>query len=188
MTTILICDIVNLNYKKHLHVISKYHYEKIQRFKNEKDKKMMVASELLLKRYLTEKNMDIDVLDISLDGKKPFIENSIYKFSFSHSKRYSCCAISENNIGVDIEVPRVINPSFIKKYNLDNYTNNQVLVKWTQYESYYKFRNIKLSFSDFLKDNNISLIKSYIFDQYFLSIALEKEEDVKILEIDCNDL
>lgn len=187
MTTILICDITNLNYKKYLHVISKYHYEKVHRFKNEIDKKLMVASELLLKKYLTEKNIDIDVLDITLDRKKPFIKNSIYKFSFSHSKRYSCCAISQNNIGLDIEVPRIISPSFKKRYNLDNFTNDQVLVKWTQYESYYKLRNKNLSFNNFLNNYN-SFIKTYVFDQYFLSVALEKEEEIEIIEIDCSKL
>ncbi|MFA5482449.1 MAG: hypothetical protein WC278_03685, partial [Bacilli bacterium] len=74
MTTILICDITNLDYKKHLHVLSKYHYDKIALFHNDIDKKLMAGCELLLIKYLENEVGNIDRLNISLDEKKPFIE------------------------------------------------------------------------------------------------------------------
>lgn len=188
MITVLICDITNLDYKRYLPLLSRYHNNKVNVFKNVLDKKLMIGCELLLRKYLLDNEYNKVPLDIFLSGKKPYIKNCDYHFSLSHSNIYSCVAISKNNVGVDIETKRIISENFKKRYNLLECSNESSLIKWTQYESYYKFRNIKLSFSDFLKDNNISLIKSYIFDQYFLSIALEKEEDVKILEIDCNDL
>lgn len=187
MTTILICDITNLDYKKHLHVLSKYHYDKIALFHNDIDKKLMAGCELLLIKYLETEVGNIDRLNISLDEKKPFIEKCEYKFSFSHSNNYSCCAVSKHNVGVDIEMLRDLSCRFKKRYNLHSYSKEQVLEKWNQFESYYKLVNNNISFSEFLNIDH-GFIRTYKYKNYYLSIALDEEDIIEIKEINCEKI
>lgn len=187
MTTILVCDITNLDYTKYLSLLSKYYYDKVTVYKNEIDKKLMVGCELLLRKYLKDKQTDTTSLNISLDGNKPYILDSPYKFSFSHSKKYSCCAISKNNIGVDIETKRIVSSRFKNRYNLQDCTDEDALIKWTRYESYYKFTNANISFSEFSKEAK-KFLKSFKFNNYYLSVSLEKKEQIEIIEIEISDL
>ncbi len=183
MITVLICDVTNLDYKRYLPLLSRYHNDKVNVFKNVLDKKLMIGCELLLRKYLLDNEYNKVPLDIFLSGKKPYIKNCDYHFSLSHSNIYSCVAISKNNVGVDIETKRIISENFKKRYNIQECSNESSLIKWTQYESYYKLVNNNILFSGFLNLDNTN-VKSFIFDNYYLSIALEKDDEIEVLEID----
>lgn len=186
MVTVLVCDIKNLNSKHFFSIMSKYHREKILRFKNEKDHKLMVGSELLLRNYLLERGFKQFPLEILLEGKKPYIKDCNYKFSFSHSKTYACCAISKTNVGVDLEVKRDLSKSFLKKYGFLEDEQEKALIKWNQFESYYKLVNANLSFVTFLQIDKLN-IKTKIFENYLISIASQNSEDIIIEEINIDD-
>lgn len=90
---------------------------------------------------------------------KPYIENSLYKISISHSKNYIALAWSqENEIGLDIELERNFSFNLAKRIltppELEFYTNlchgdkkDYIHFCWCIKEAAYK------------KDNSLSLLK-----------------------------
>ncbi len=79
--------------------------EKAARFKNEKDYKLCLLTDNLAKRMIAEEgNMSPQMVVIYADKYgKPRCMNSLVKFNYSHSGTKAACAVSDKEIGVDIE-------------------------------------------------------------------------------------
>ena len=73
---------------------------RIAEMKREEDKKRSIASSLLLKNYLLQHRKTLNDVKTAPDGK-PYVEG--LHFSLSHSGTYAALAVSEEEIGVDIE-------------------------------------------------------------------------------------
>ena len=80
---------------------------KVDQYKNEKDKILSVMSWYLLKEGLLELGTTISKYELCVkeDGK-PYLKNCPYEFSISHSGEYACVAISLSPVGVDIQEQR----------------------------------------------------------------------------------
>ncbi|MBQ4526836.1 MAG: 4'-phosphopantetheinyl transferase superfamily protein [Clostridia bacterium] len=95
---------------------------------------------------------DIDslIFDKHPNGK-PYIKNSDIHFSLSHSGTFAVCAISDSDVGADIEEITEFNPRLAKRYfNKTEYDHifskstpeeqrNEFFRIWTLKESYVKF-------------------------------------------------
>ena len=77
---------------------------RIAGMKREEDKKRSIASSLLLKNYLLQHRKTLNDVTTAPDGK-PYVEG--LHFSLSHSGTYAALAVSEEEIGVDIEEIRL---------------------------------------------------------------------------------
>ncbi len=127
----------------------------------------------ILFKMLDYFNLEYPDISISNYGKPYFLDSNIY-FNYSHSKNYIICAISNKEIGTDIEEGRTINDLVANKY-LDNLKDNKERLKlWVRKEAYSKLYGIgfKIGFEK-IKLNNLlekeSLIKNnkdYIFAIY----------------------
>ncbi len=78
------------------------------------------------------------------DSGKPYAKGLDVHFSISHSGDYAVCAVSDKEIGIDIEKIREINPDAAKRFacgNERNYINshtNGFFEIWTLKEAYFK--------------------------------------------------
>lgn len=93
--------------------------EKVDRCKNEKNKKLMVAGDMLLKEALSEKGIALTGFYKNAKGK-PYITDSPYYFNISHSEDFCICGISDKEIGVDIEKIRKANLKTTTKFATEN--------------------------------------------------------------------
>ncbi len=92
---------------------------RVDRNKNEKNKKLMVAGDMLLKKALSEK--DIVSTEFYKNAKgKPYIKNTPYYFNISHSEDICICAVSDKEIGADIEKIRNVNLKTSIKFATEN--------------------------------------------------------------------
>lgn len=107
-----------------LSMVSPARREIALRKKDEKDQIRSCVCEILLWKGLTELGLDIEELAVSYEEKKPRLYDRFAKvmvektgmdpsamnvgldFSFSHSKDYVICGISDLPIGVDVEYLR----------------------------------------------------------------------------------
>ena len=103
MIKLYIADVSRLDIKKALGAVSDYRRNKALRCPDEGKMRCCLGVELLLHRALGV----TEPLDYSLDANgKPYFENGSVFFSLSHSGNYAVCAVSDCEVGVDIEQPR----------------------------------------------------------------------------------
>lgn len=75
---------------------------------------------------------------------KPYAVGLPVHFSVSHSGNYAVCAVSKNEIGIDIEKIREINPNITKRFASENEIEyissheNGIFEIWTLKEAYFK--------------------------------------------------
>lgn len=99
---------------------------------------------IVLKKMLDYLDLEFPEITISKNGK-PYFKNSNIYFNYSHSKTYIACAVSNYEVGIDIEdTNRIINNEIASKY-LDGETdNNKRIEKWVKKESYSKLKGLGL--------------------------------------------
>ncbi len=109
ITKIYMAKVGKINLAKKLKYLPESKLNRIANFKNEKDKKLSVASYLLLKKVLGRQFIRYHYYDFKyLDNGKPIIEGKKINFSISHSGDYVAVAISKKPVGVDIQEMRDI--------------------------------------------------------------------------------
>ena len=90
-----------------INLLHKKQQERIKNIKNERARKQALAAELLVFysiKKLRPKNIPIPPLRAAGEFGKPyFTENSDFKFNISHSGDWAVIAVSDCEIGIDIE-------------------------------------------------------------------------------------
>lgn len=108
LTTVFIADVSPLAdsalFDKYYAAMPEYRREKIDVLKCRDDKIRSLGAGILLSRALSRAGVDENA-EISVDGKgKPYLKgrNDLY-FNLSHSGNLVMCAVSEREVGCDIE-------------------------------------------------------------------------------------
>jgi len=140
----------------------------------------------VFQRYILAKKLDIKKDEIKIArseyGKPYLINYTNIHFNVSHTIDAIICAISEENIGVDIERIKSFNMGVVQKYftkQEQNYIfkekekqNERFVEVWTRKEAYVKWtgKGMKVSFQSFdtLKDKKIF---SFNIKGYFISLC-----------------
>ena len=170
--------------------INKEKLDRINKMIDENERKKSIIAEIILSELLDQIGIDYNSLNIKYSKNgKPVINNELF-YSITHSKNYIAVAISNKNIGIDIEE---INDFNIE--NIDVFTNKKEqehinksddklissIKIFTIKEAYIKYKDLSLfdiKKIDIIKNNNIDLdecnIKSIKNDEYILSICEQK--------------
>ena len=165
---------------------------KIDKLKNDIDKKRSIIGELLLSDLLKDEYNNINYI-INEYGK-PYIENKKIFFSISHSYDYVIAAISDKEIGIDIEKIRKTNINTInefasskeKEYILSSRDNieKRLFQIYTLKEAYIKMKGTNLnnafevefniSNNKITSNNSINTSMINIIDDYVISYCENK--------------
>lgn len=167
---------------------------KVNRLKKEDDRIRKVLSILLLKYVLTNNSILNQAL-IYNDYGKPYLKDNNLFFNISHSNEYVVCALSDQEVGVDIEKVRPKNDLVISKcfspseqeYIVDDSDFTKV---WTLKESYIK--NIgtglktKLNSFSTIENKEITKVSNLMFtsvqiDDYHLTICHSLGKKLKLI-------
>lgn len=123
---------------------------KTDRFRFEKDKRLSVAAGALLQKALQMENVLEPSIDITPNGKPYLVGEENLYFNLSHSEEMVMCAISEKEVGCDVEKKTVLDRRLAEyvmtEYELDRIyalerdTEQQEMFfrLWTLKESYMK--------------------------------------------------
>lgn len=163
----------------------------VLRYRGEKDRKRTVLGELLARKAISNL-LGVDRQDIAFgryDSGKPYAKNFDVKFSISHSKDMVVCAVSRDEVGIDVELIRDIDmritkiactendKSFIFGDNgstdtQDNETVLRFFKLWTAKEAYLKYcgegiSNLKsVNYCDIAPYCTVSIENGYIITVY----------------------
>ena len=202
MIKLAYCDVENLDLKKAYPLVPRERREKIDFYRFEKDKKLSAGAYLLLKKLLADENIhDFNIKTGKYD--KPYISDdlNIY-FNFSHSGKMVLCAISDKELGVDIEIndPEIdlnISKNYFYNSEYENIMNSKnpsdkFFQYWVLKESYMKYTGLgfNLNLDEFciLKSDEIKLkndennVKFSLFDIENYKLACASKYKLKKCE------
>lgn len=191
------------DYKFFLLQIKKEKQNKILKILKNDDKKRSILGEILLIRLLNEQNINYSSITFNKNNYgKPYIKDINLFFNISHSKDYVCCAISNNEIGIDIEKLRPTNDSIINQFATNKekeyinekqkYYTKRSFEIFTLKESYLKclgvnlnnIKNIEFEIKNNIIKNNKHTFKFkliYDIENYIIAIT-EKNSFINKLE------
>jgi 4'-phosphopantetheinyl transferase len=195
--------------KRAYDAVPKDRQAKIDFFRFEKDKKLSAGAYLLLKKLLLEENITNPLFKIEKYGKA-YISNfeNIY-FNLSHSGKMVLCAISDREVGVDIEYsgPEIdLNIAKLYFYNgeYESIMNSQnpadeFFKYWVLKESYMKYTglgmNLKLDSFEIKIGDEIKLknddegLKFNLFNVENYKIGIASHYEVSnLIEYDVTEL
>lgn len=132
--------------------------ERIKRFRFKEDALRSLMGETMIRRWHCRR-LHMDNAAIAIERNlygKPFVVGSPYHYSISHSGDWVVCAISDNEVGIDIEEIKPIDFSltsgfftYSERLALNTQPNDKKLeyfyALWTLKESYIKYLGTGLS-------------------------------------------
>jgi 4'-phosphopantetheinyl transferase len=209
MIRLAYCNVENLDLKKAYSSVSKDRQDKIDFYRFEKDKKLRAGAYLLLKKLLSEENITNPLFKTEKYGKA-YISNfeNVY-FNLSHSGKMVLCAISDREVGVDIEYsgPEIdLNIAKLYFYNgeYESIMNSQnpadeFFKYWVLKESYMKYTglgmNLKLDSFEIKIGDEIKLknddegLKFNLFNVENYKIGIASHYEVSnLIEYDVTEL
>lgn len=90
--------------------------EKLAAFRHEGARRLSLAASLLLVRALSDEGLYADKIALTEYGKPYLPQVPGFHFSLSHSGNMALCAVSDMEIGCDIEVPRGFDPAIARRF------------------------------------------------------------------------
>ncbi len=201
MIELAYCNVENLDLKKAYNLVSKNRQEKIDFYRFDKDKKLSCGAYLLLKKLLAEKNITDPIFKTEKYGKAYISNHENIHFNLSHSGKIVLCAISDMEVGADVEyVDREIDLNIAKHYfynreyeSIMNAENRpeEFFKYWVLKESYMKYTGLGMnlnldSFEIIIKDkirlkNDNANLKFNLFDIEDYKIGIASHYDVSDL-------
>jgi 4'-phosphopantetheinyl transferase len=143
-------DVSKTEYDYYHSLMSEGRKKRVELLHFEKDKKLSVCGEMLARKMLAEYCcIPPESIKFSTDENgKPFAENLNVCFNISHSGDYVLCAVSDKNIGADIELMRDIDDKLISYVCCEEELNyvyetgadkeKRFFEIWTAKEAYFK--------------------------------------------------
>ena len=190
MIKLVYCDVSNLDLSKTHRYLSDERKKKVNNFIFEKDKRLSAGAYLLLKKLLTEENIVQPIFETGKYGKAYLSNYENIHFNLSHSGKFVCCAISDEEVGVDIEYnDPTIDLKIAENYFFNTEYENIIHSEkpsdeffnyWVLKESYMKYTglgfNLELNEFEILIGDEIKLKN----DKKDLKFSLFNIEDYKL--------
>lgn len=139
-------DISQAEFHEYFFAMSRERQESTLRLQNEQKQKAKIAADRLCRLAISEFcGIKKEQIEFALTERgKPYAVNCNVNFSISHSGDYAVCAVSDNEIGIDIEKIRPVNARTSERFacpdELDyiNSEENGFFKIWTLKEAYFK--------------------------------------------------
>ena len=191
------------SYKEMLERVSNEKIKKIKNYKFDIDIKLSLYSDLLV-RYLACQKLNLNneklTIEKNIYGKPYILGEANFNYNISHTHNAMSIAISENEVGIDIEKIGLCDFEIVNRYfsNAESeyiFSNNQEQNKrfyeiWTKKESFIKWdgRGLAVPLDSFNVLEKNSLIKSYIIGDYIISVCSKNKINNDIIYITENQL
>ncbi len=138
-------------------------------------------------------NIDEKLIISRTDSDKPYFKNCEIKFSISHSEDYVAVAVSDNEIGVDIEkitdkdrdnmIDRFFLPSEQEFYHNSEDKPVAFVVLWTRKEAYLKYtgKGITEGLSEYDVTKNAEFFHEFSHDGYQVCLYSREKPNITII-------
>ncbi len=173
-------------YNKYFSLMSPEKQQRVNKFRFADDKKRTVAGEMLARKTIAEwcSVDETDIVFYKNEHGKPYLKDLPCYFNISHSGDFVVCAVSENEIGIDIEKLRPIDLKIARRVFTENeqkrlfselkeQQQDIFFSLWTEKEAVLKC--LGTGFSGEIKYNKSDFkITQFKIQDYFITIATKK--------------
>lgn len=176
-------------YVKMLDFVSEEKREKIANIKSSENQLQTLMAEVLLRVILcTRFGMENKNIAFNRDSNgKPYLNKEQVHFNISHSKNQVAVAISQRNVGVDLEKIRDVNVKLIERYFTEkekeyisiNKINWQTrfFEVWTKKEAFLKMSGLGIRVKlDELETGEFAAVKTFNLDGFVLSVCSDDQD------------
>jgi len=144
---------------------------------NERDRKAYAeaARRLLHEAVMREYALDSNAYTEKKGANgKPYLEGAPFCFNLSHSKEYVVCALSDCDVGVDIEKLRSISEGVMRRFvGTCTESDEENTRLWTRYEAIGKFLGVGIPYKT---TSDVYFVKEYFdLDGYAVTVCSEKD-------------
>lgn len=146
MIKLAYCDVSDLNLADAYRLLPKTRQKKVDQFRFEKDKKLSAGAYLLLDKLLKEENITNPILKTGKYGKAYLSNYENIHFNLSHSGKLVACAISDEEVGVDIEYNDSTIDLNIAKHYFYNSEYESIMNSQNPSDEFFKFWVLKESY------------------------------------------
>lgn len=130
-----------------LDALSPERREKIERMKNDSDKRLSLGAEMLLRYGLKNAGFDKFPPELSYNEHgKPYLKDSGIFFNISHSGDFAVCAVSDCDLGCDIEKMRPVGLRIARRFCAEEYDSIMSAKPEEQSELLFRYWTLKESF------------------------------------------
>jgi len=164
-------EIDDLKLKRCFKSIKSFKQDKIKSLANDELKRESIVGEYLLIKGLKQFfNIDYNNIEIIKNSKgKPFIKDKNIYFSISHTDNFVVCALSNKEIGIDVEKIKEVNLKTIKLFASERERNYIIYNKNKLWEHYFRIYTLKEAYVKMLakdltniKENELGFINNNI--------------------------
>lgn len=182
-------DYTSQDLERIYHTMSVSRRNHIDKLKLKQDKIRSLVGELLARELVSDFSR-IPENDVSIDigsNGKPFVAEQNVHLNISHSGDFVACVVSNNPVGIDIEINRKVNLAVAKKvcsqseldFVLDSEISseesaNRLLQIWTYKEAFVKMKGCGLKGLDSVPEFFTSSKELLTTPEYTLCITEEK--------------
>ena len=177
-------------YEAHLASLPAWRREKALKYKKLDDRKRSVLAFVLLQRALREEYGITEIPEfVYNEFGKPSLPNLPVHFSISHCKDAVACAVSDHNIGIDVESIVPYNPDVARRVctadelkMLEQSSNKDVdfIKLWTVKEAISKYEGMGLSLQFSEIDVSKYAVHTNMFKSKKLVLSIASDQDAKI--------
>ena len=179
-----LADYSDESYLKYLNSLPTWRREKALQYKKLDDRKRSVLAFVLLQRALREEYGITEIPEfVYNEFGKPFLLNLPIQFSLSHCRDAVACAVSDHNVGIDVETIVPYNPDVARRVctvaELEMLTKSEhkdtdFIKLWTAKEAISKFdgRGLSMSFNQINIEDYLILTHDMVNCNYMLSACL----------------
>jgi len=146
MIKLAYCDVSDLNLADAYRLLPKTRQKKVDQFRFEKDKKLSAGAYLLLDKLLKEENIKNPIFKTGKYGKAYISNYENIHFNLSHSGKLVACAISDEEVGVDIEYNDSTIDLNIAKHYFYNSEYESIMNSQNPSDEFFKFWVLKESY------------------------------------------
>ena len=137
----------------------------------------------VLEWMLSYFGIDCPEIRVSRYGK-PYFEDLDMYFNYSHSRSYIACALSNYDVGIDIEdSDRKISDNVSKKYLDGEEDSRKRLVKWVQKEAYSKLIGLGILVIRDIKLDNICSKSVVMCNERYVCCVVSECGEFKEIEL-----
>lgn len=169
--------------------VSAQRREQALKFRHENGRRLSLAVYLLLMDGLREEYgiQTPPEFDYTAEGKPFILGRPDIHFSFSHSGNVALCALSDQPVGADVEVPRKITPSLVS-YTMNDREQEQInasadpalrfLYFWTRKEALLKLtgEGIRNDMKQVLSESGKYHFETVKTNSYLFSVVKYREQ------------
>ena len=169
--------------------VSAQRREQALKFRHENGRRLSLAVYLLLMDGLREEYgiQTPPEFDYTVEGKPFILGRPDIHFSFSHSGNVALCALSDQPVGADVEVPRKITPSLVS-YTMNDREQEQInasadpalrfLYFWTRKEALLKLtgEGIRNDMKQVLSESGKYHFETVKTNSYLFSVVKYREQ------------